>query len=165
MDAPAGEIRISSLSASQSLLLSIYRQWLKGLECRDSRYWEAAWREASRALGGSAGRAALTSLECLLRRIASHAVRSISYHPPCCGYLAGDESLLLEAVAAAGRKESEIALLRLVSRDGLAEVCDAARDLACAFAEGGQALRQPDVELSSQSASGIEWVSAAPTLH
>ena len=140
----SGDIRTTSLTTSEALLLSVYRQWLKGLECRDSRYWEGAWREVSRALGGDAGRAALSALESLLRRIAGHALRTVSYHPPCCGYVAADERVLLGAVAAAGRPESDFLLGRLVGAEGLADVREAAVDLSAAFAAGGHALRPPE---------------------
>lgn len=159
------ELRISSLSSSEALLLSVYRQWLKGLECRDSRYWEGAWREVSRALGGDAGRAALFALESLLRRIAGHARRSVSYHPPCCGYVAADEQLLLEAVAAAGRPESDYLLGRLVVADGLPEVREAAVALAGAFAEGGYALLQPNQDTAPRGYAVTDAVPATPTLH
>ncbi len=160
------ETQIAALAPSQTLLLSIYRRWLKGLECRDSRHWEAAWREASRSLGQDAGRDALSALECLLRRIAGHALRSVSYHPPCCGYLAEDECLLLEAVAAAGQRESEALFAQLVGAQGLGAVGQAARDLSRAFAAGGHAL--PRLERSLAAQQGCD-VYAAParsaTLH
>ena len=159
------DIRISSLSTSQALLLSVYRQWLKGLECRDSRYWEGAWREVSRALGGRAGRAALSALESLLRRIAGHARRSVSYHPPCCGYVAADEQLLLEAVAAAGRSESDCLLGRLVVAEGLPDVRVAAVALSAVFAEGGHALLQPNQDTTPGGLAVRQAVPATPTLH
>ncbi|MEX1306355.1 MAG: hypothetical protein WEA84_14460 [Rhodovibrionaceae bacterium] len=154
------EIRITSLTSSEALLLSIYRQWLRGLECQDSRYWERAWREAARALGGNAGRAALSSLECLLRRIAAHALRRVSYHPPCCGYLADDERLLLGAVAGAGSAQGDLLLTKLVRAEGLGEVREAAATLAEAFAEGGCGLRT--AASGAQPWQGVDLHELAP---
>lgn len=159
------ELRMASLTSSEALLLSVYRQWLTGLESRDSRCWEGAWREVSRALGGNAGRAALSALESLLRRIAGHALRTVSYHPPCCGYVAADERLLLGAVAAAGQPESDFLLGRLVGAEGLAEVREAALALAAAFAEGGHVLRPPDRETAAWNHPACAALPATPTLH
>lgn len=158
------DFRTTSLTDPEALLLSIYRKWLKGLECRDSRYWEGAWREVSRALGGDSGRAALSALESLLRRIAGHALRTVSYHPPCCGYVAADERLLLGAVAAAGRPESDFLLGRLVGAEGLAEVREAAEALAAAFAEGGHALRPPG-QAARNALCAAAHEPATPTIH
>lgn len=159
------DLRTTSLTSSEALLLSVYRQWLTGLESRDSRYWEGAWRELTRALGGNAGRAALSALESLLRRIAGHALRTVSYHPPCCGYVAADERLLLGAVAAAGQPESDFLLGRLVDAEGLAEVREATQALAAAFAEGGHALLPPNQAQGAQAWPAGVGVAATPTLH
>ena len=160
----SSELRVTSLTEAEALLLSVYRQWLKGLECRDSRYWEAAWRELSRALGGDAGRAALCALESLLRRIAGHARRTVSYHPPCCGYVAADERLLLGAVAGAGGAESDFLLGRLVAAEGLGEVRAAAEALARAFAAGGHGLR-PLRESDRPGLATQAPLPLPPTLH
>ncbi len=138
---------VGDLTMQERLLLHVYRQWLRGVTTRDARHWQFAWCEMSTAMQPAVAREALGALERLLRVIAGHATRIVSFHPPCCGLLAEDEHLILGLIASAqhGRpRQLEATAARLVSPVGISGVAEAAETLAGALAAGGLHLPEPD---------------------
>ena len=92
--------RIEDLPVAERLLLRAFRRWVAGLSRNDGQQWAFVATDFREHFDPDQARDAMAALAALVRATWAAARRPIACHPPCCAYVAADETLLVEFIGA-----------------------------------------------------------------